>query len=83
MPRSSAAFFLLPRHSASAWRMAVRSTSSRVCTPLRGNARELGLLQRGGQLYFRGELFHVDQALPRQHDGVFNCVLQLSNIPRP
>ena len=44
---------------------------------------KLRLLQRGWQLYFCWQLFHVNYAFSRQDHRVFNRVLQFANVSRP
>ena len=46
-----------------------------VCTPRSWQHAEFGLLQRGRQLHFRGQLFYADQVFSRQDYRVFHCVL--------
>ena len=51
--------------------------------PMGGWGTQFALLQHGRKLNFRWKLFHSDQVLARQNDGVFNRVLQFSNITWP
>jgi hypothetical protein len=53
-----------------------------LCAAAGGNARARFVAAQGAAVFLR-ELFYVDQALSRQHDGVFNCVLQSRERFRP
>src|SRR5258707_1120992 len=53
------------------------------CWTVKWRRRIRSLLQRGWQLYFRGQLFHLNHSLSCQHHGIFDRVLQFANVARP
>src|SRR5205823_6732247 len=79
-PEQFGCFFLVPAAFGERLENCVPLQVVESLHALAGQPAEFDSLQRRWQLYFCGQLLYPDDALPRQHHGVFDGVLQFANI---